>query len=725
MPVTRLSAFEMGDTYAQFQLDTESRQVGLLVVPSSLREEMVPKRKTLAGAVDPDLMRAHPGAAQGAAVDSLIQIKAAGDPPTRPLSAGVTLRNSFTTLGLRFEGQNVLREPGARHVITRLSAPHSIECEHHLLWHTDERAIRLHSRVINLGDHPVSLELLSSFSLTGITPFATDDAPGRLRVHRFPSVWGAEARPESTSVERLHLRRGWAVACERFGHAGTMPARSYFPMVAIEDDRFGVFWGAQLACVGPWQIEIYRDDDCIALSGGLADREFGHWLKTLAPGESFTSPPATVAVVRGNLDSLCERIVRLQQRDAERAPEIESDLPVILNEWATSWGNPDARGIASLAERASGSGIGTMVIDAGWHASRSESWETRLGDWTPHPDRFPDGLAPVARAIRDAGLLPGIALELESCTEGARAFSLEERLLRRDGTPIEIGGRRFLDLRHPDTIAHLRERVDHLIEHCGFGYLKIDSRESPGVGVDGAESPGEGLRAHAVALHGFLQSLRERFPDLVLECAAPGGFRLEPATLGLPALGSFSDARESLSLPIVAANLHRLMLPRQLLLWTVLHAGDTDERLRYTLATAFLGRMCLSGEITRLNGAQWAIVKDAISLYRCVTPILRSGRDRRFGPDPGSYRHPVGWQAILRTLPGERIDEALLVCHAFSNPSADGEPIRVEIPGGGAWEIGDALNPNFPLRATPEGAVILSPQGEFSAQVAILRRVGR
>ena len=61
-----------------------------------------------------------------------------------------------------------------------------------------------------------------------------------------------------------------------------MPVRKWFPFVAVEDTEAGVVWGAQLAWSGSWQMEIFRQHDDLAISGGLADREFGHWMKTIA-----------------------------------------------------------------------------------------------------------------------------------------------------------------------------------------------------------------------------------------------------------------------------------------------------------------------------------------------------------------------------------------------------------------------------------------------------------
>lgn len=80
-----------------------------------------------------------------------------------------------------------------------------------------------------------------------------------------------------------------------------MPVRTFFPFAAIEDTKAGVCWGAQLAWHGSWQIEVARRDDFVSIGGGLADREFGHWMKTVEAGASFTAPAALLSCVDGDL----------------------------------------------------------------------------------------------------------------------------------------------------------------------------------------------------------------------------------------------------------------------------------------------------------------------------------------------------------------------------------------------------------------------------------------
>jgi len=123
----------------------------------------------------------------------------------------------------------------------------------------------------NTGKEPLPLDLLSSFHLGHISPFAADEAPHRLLIHRFRSSWSAEGRLQSATVEALDLEPSWSrggVSSVRFGQVGSMPVRGWFPLVAVEDQAAEVLWGASLAWSGFWQLELYRKDDALQLAGG-------------------------------------------------------------------------------------------------------------------------------------------------------------------------------------------------------------------------------------------------------------------------------------------------------------------------------------------------------------------------------------------------------------------------------------------------------------------------
>jgi len=184
--------------------------------------------------------------------------------------------------------------------------------------------------------------------------------------------------------------------------------------------------------------------------------------------------------------------------------------------------------------------------------------------------------------------------------------------------------------------------------------------------------------------------------------------------LALTAMSSFSDAHETVEIPIIAANLHHLLLPRQNQIWAVLHAADSDRRLVYSLAATFLGRMCLSGEIAELSEEQWSVVRRAMALYRKAVPILKHGVSRRFATLGVSWRHPRGWQALRRVAKDGK--SALVVVHAFEGVPAS---VNVTLPEGN-WRIAEEF-PRAESRVAGH-ALVCPVEGEFSGRVILLER---
>lgn len=132
---------------------------------------------------------------------------------------------------------------------------------------------------------------------------------------------------------------------------------------------------------------------------------------------------------------------------------------------------------------------------------------------------------------------------------------------------------------------------------------------------------------------------------------------------------SFSDAHECTCIPLIAANLHRVIQPRQSQIWCVLRAEDTRERTIYSLVNTFLGRMCISGDVHHLSDVQMDLLREAIAFYRKAADIIRSGKTVRIETNAHSYLHPEGYQIVERVWNGR----TLTIAHRFAN-SPDIQP---------------------------------------------------
>ena len=630
------SEYRFGDMLAAWWLD-EKNHMGMTLIPAEMKDRVREHRHTLEG---------------------LVQIHARGDQLPNGYGNGSTLATTTATDELRFVSQ---KKDGDT-VVTELADETGRTVFHTLKWEKGLEALRVSVRFENRTGKPVTLDLISSLNMGGITPFAEDDAPGTLLLHRARSAWSAEGRLLTESIEEAMLERSWtghALRIAKFGQVGSMPVRGWFPFAAVEDTANNVTWAMQIACPSSWQMEIRRKDDRLNMMASLPDEDFGQWAKTVAPGESFETPEAYVTVGHGGVDRVSQRLLTVHRANM---PRPEAELPVLFNEYCTTWGDPSHENLVKIADRLQGHGIDFLVIDAGWYRREGAGWSDCGGDWIPEEkSMFPEGLKATADMIRAHGMIPGLWFEPETCARDSDIFRKEELLLTRRGTVIDTDNRRFLDLRKEEVQKYLDERVTGLLKRCGFGYTKIDYNDCIGTGCDDPDSLGEGLRQNMQGTLDFFRRMREAIPDLWIENCSSGGHRLEPSLMGATDMASFSDAHECPEIPIIAAQLHRLILPGQSQIWAVLRAKDSLRRINYSLVNTFLGVMCLSGDVADLSAEQWAKVDEGIRFFKAVRGIIRDGISAFHGEVSRSWRHPEGWQAVCRTAGGE----TLTVIHTF------------------------------------------------------------
>lgn len=664
-----LSEYQLGSIVALYYIDTGTQNVGMTLVPKDRFSDVIIGKKSR--------------------LEPLVQIKIQGNDYPGGFSHGHTMRNSETVYRFKYEKQRIVSGNDSQIIITELNDSRGFTLEHRLIWHVGYHALESYCVFQNNSNNVVGLEMLSSFAIGGITPFEPDDAPNTLVLHRLRSVWSAEGRLESRYVEELGLEPSWShygVRCERFGQIGSMPVRKFFPYAVIEDTKNNVSWGVQIACPSSWQIEVSRTDNSLCLSGGLADREFGHWLKKVGAGESFTTPKAILSAAAGGVDEVSQNMTDLNNHYLHNLPSIEKDLPIIFNEFCTTWGNPTEESIKKAVDALRERGIQYFVIDAGWYKEDGKDWGSNMGDWNICHALFPSGFENTLDYIRSAGMIPGIWFELEICGRQSDAFNKTEHLLKRDGYVITTADRRFWDMADPYVTEYLTEKVINFLKKHKIGYLKIDYNDNIGIGCDGADSYGEGLRQKILATLQFIRKIQDEIPDVVIENCSSGGHRLEPSMMRITSMSSFSDAHECAEIPIIAANLHRAVLPRQSQIWAVLRKEDSERRLIYSLAGTFLGRMCLSGDVCDLNKEQWDIIDKGIALYRKVASTIRDGISYRFGSEIKSYRHPEGWQAVIRVRKDKK--QAIAVVHTFAGELTGGISLNIpDLTGFGITDI--------------------------------------
>ena len=500
-------------------------------------------------------------------------------------------------------------------------------------------------RLENRGARPVTVESVTSFLYGGLGTGPGPDDLADLDVRWAEYDWMAEGRWQARplrdalpDISRLALGadpRG----CFSLTSAGSWSSGRYLPAGAIVNRRSGHAWAWQIEHNGGWH---WQAGECTHRSaaagpgprgrhapagtaGGaylalLGPTDAGHhWRVTLDPGEAFTTVPASVAVSPEGFDGAVAGLTAVR-RAIRRPHEDGRRLPVIFNDYMnTVMGNPTTERLLPLIAAAAEAGAEYFCVDSGWYAEIDEGWWDTVGAWRPSQTRFPGGIAEVLDRIRDAGMVPGLWLEPEVVgvnSEVVRQLPADA-FFQRGGQLIVEHGRYHLDLRHPAAVKHLDQVVDFLVGELGVGYLKLDYNIDVGPGPDtGGVSAGVGLLAANRAELDWLDAVLDRHPGLVIENCSSGGMRTDYALLSRMQLQSTSDQQDYLRYPPIAAAAPAAIAPEQAAVWAYPQPEFTDDEIAFTMASAMLGRIHLSGHLDRMSRRQRDLVADAVRVYK-------------------------------------------------------------------------------------------------------------
>ncbi|MGD8864109.1 MAG: alpha-galactosidase, partial [Anaerolineales bacterium] len=110
-----------------------------------------------------------------------------------------------------------------------------------------------------------------------------------------------------------------------------------------------------------------------------------------------------------------------------------------------------------------------------------DGYQTNIGDWEQHDERFPEPLAYFSSDIRAASLTPGLWMAPLIASGDSKLMAQHPEWLLRDGRgkPVSAGfgwGRFFhaLDGSHPGFIYEMKTWVGRAVSDWGFDYLKLD-----------------------------------------------------------------------------------------------------------------------------------------------------------------------------------------------------------------------------------------------------------
>jgi alpha-galactosidase len=485
--------------------------------------------------------------------------------------------------------------------------------------------VRRYSRVSNEGSSSVGIEFLSSAMLHGLA--SSQDYDHELRIHLAFNSWMAEGQWHTLRPSEMGFveneRTSWSEA--QAGSSGTWSTERYLPMAMAENTRLALTWFWQIEHNGSWYWEISNvsarsnnADDVYAYLGGPDDLHSAAW-KGLKPGETYETVPVAVGCVHGGFTDAVEALTRYRRVACERPRSSNLRCPVIFNDYMNClWGDPTEEKELPLVTSAAKAGCEYFVIDAGWYADLHQDWSQTIGAWQPSSTRWLRGLKYVLDQIRQAGMIPGLWLEPEVAgPHSLLAQKPDNWFFVRHGKRVLKNSRFLLDFRNPEVRSYLDQVIARLVNDYGVGYIKMDYNVDSLQGTElNADSFGQGLLEHNRAHLAWLDSILNRYPDLIVENCGSGGGRMDYAMLGRLQIQSMTDQEDYLKLPAILVGASAAVLPEQLAIWSYPLASADADQASFNMVTAMMCRIHQSGRLDLLSAPAWSHVVEGIRIYK-------------------------------------------------------------------------------------------------------------
>jgi alpha-galactosidase len=491
----------------------------------------------------------------------------------------------------------------------------------HMQFYDTISVVRAWTELKNNGNMDKGLEYVSSFCLTGIAKEGLMPWEIKSRVSIPHNTWCGECQWKSYPLPELGLTSVNNMSMKRVDltSTGTWPCSEYLPMGYFENTecKTGLLW--QIENNGSWHWEISDISDNLYLHLSGPTEQENNWWKNLSPGESFSSAPVAIAFVSSNFEDAIAEITKYR-RVIRRPNEDNIKLPVIFNDFMNClWGEPTTEKLMPLIDAAAEAGCEYFCIDAGWFSDGE--WWPMVGEWIPSVQRFKGGIEEPLNYIKSKGMIPGLWLELENmgidCPVVKRVS--DDCFFKRHGKPVIDHGRYQLDFRNPMVIKHSDEVIDRLVKEYGIGYIKMDYNIDAGVGTEtDADSFGDGLLQHNRAYIKWIDSIFERYPDLIIENCGSGGMRMEYSLLSRHSIQSCSDQTDYRKMAAIAAASPTAVTPEQCAIWSYpLLEGDTEEVI-FNMVNALLMRIHMSGHLEKITPERFSLVKEGIEYYKKI-----------------------------------------------------------------------------------------------------------
>ncbi|MDU4695260.1 MAG: alpha-galactosidase [Paenibacillus sp.] len=443
----------------------------------------------------------------------------------------------------------------------------------------------------------------------------------------------------------------------------------------------------------------------------------------LAPGERFQTPEAVLVYSAEGLGGMSRTYHRLYRTRLCRGQFRDQERPILVNNWEATYFDFNADKIEAIAQAGSELGIELFVLDDGWFGRRDRD-NNSLGDWFEDRRKLPDGLADLARRVKDTGLQFGLWFEPEMVSPDSDLYRAHPDWC------LHVPGRRrteardqlVLDMSRSDVRQYLYERLSDIFSTVPITYVKWDMNRNMteiGSAARSAEGQGEVAHRYMLGLYELLERLTSEFPHILFESCSGGGGRFDPGMLYYMPQTWTSDDTDgaerlkiqygtSIVYPVSTMGAHVSAVPN--------HQVERTTPLTFRGDVAMSGNFGYELDLTRFTDEEKETAKGQIALYKDIRGLVQQGDLYRLqSPFEGNE---TAWMFVS----ADRNEALLFYFRVLAEPNGPLRSVKLqgldpakdyEVAGSGEVYGGDRL--------MSAGLSMASVRGDFSSKMVRLK----
>ena len=444
-----------------------------------------------------------------------------------------------------------------RHSFTRL--PNAEESQvRYLVTYTDKTGLKVECEVTgwtNFG----AVEWVLRFENTGsdVTPRISQVQTADI-IFRHPASTpvlyyanGSNATRADFAPREQTLPTGSTVTMEPQGGRSSDNAFPFFNIQTSEGEGVMVAVG----WTGTWQSTATSlDNQRLWLKAGLKHLDAG-----LLPGESIRTASVCLLFWQGS-DRMTGHNRFRRFMLAHHSRHIDGQPVFYPMFGGFNWGDPapcneytcmTTEYAIALVQRTRMFGLNPEAfwLDAGWYSEAADhatgkNWYNTVGNWTPDPERFPDGLKPISDYIHrkpplgnqrstEVKVWRGSSFMVWFEPERVYKGSLWER--EHPEWLLAAGGdNRLFNLGIPEARQWLSHTIGDLLEENGIDHYRQDFNIAPeSIWLSNDKEGRKGMTEvkYIMGLYDYWDYLLTRFPRLLIDNCASGGRRIDYETM--------------------------------------------------------------------------------------------------------------------------------------------------------------------------------------------------